>query len=342
MKRFEQNQKYLGTNVKIIVFGEEQVVLNAMSSAYQEFARIQRTYSRFDVTSELSRFNNSPKGINISVSRELYGLVNYSLMLADRTSGLFDPTIIDLLETWGYKKSFEENNFQELERRNELQDKLKYILNNRKSYKDIGLTNISDEYAIKLQEGQRIDLGGVGKGFAIDRAFDILHSFGLEHFLIDAGGDIRVSGQNIQENRNWQVELWQHNNDSMSNKSKTIVYLESGDSICCSGKWMRQYQNFHHLLSPKTGSPATTNISHVFVLVKELNDWRDILPSQSCWKESFEYLNFSSKFPSTMIADSLATICFLNEITSTKLIEELTALGIIIQKQIFGIDDNLL
>ncbi|QQR93486.1 FAD:protein FMN transferase [bacterium] len=99
------------------------------------------------------------------------------------------------------------------------------------------------QFEIILAQDQRIEFGGCGKGYAIDRMYHILEP--LENFVIDIGGDIRCCGQ-IEE-RNWTTSIY--------GTSDAIAML-SGDVVCVSGKAARQVGNFHHLLNPKDANPT--------------------------------------------------------------------------------------
>ncbi len=163
--------------------------------------------------------------------------------LANKTDGAFDPTVIDFLETYGYDKNYD---FSKLEKP-ELDKLVMKIAKERPSYKEIQLDE--KNLKVKLAKNQRIDLGGVGKGYAIDCAYDKLNKF--VDFLIDAGGDIRAKGKNDKE------ELWKIDLLDFKDGEKTVIgqYELDNQSIACSGSWARKFKQFHHLINPKTGKP---------------------------------------------------------------------------------------
>lgn len=219
-------------------------ILDSIEKGFEQFDRIVKQYTRFNEDSELSNLNRN-SGNWTKISLEFFELIEYMLALAKETEGCFDPTIIDFLETYGYDKNYD---FSKLDNP-KLDEMVKNMAETRASFKDIELDK--KNLKVKLVKGQRIDLGGVGKGYAIDCAFDELKRVS-DNFLIDAGGDIRASGKN-EKGEVWKVAL--KNKDS-SGEIKDIGFVElDNQSVASSGSWARKVKQFHHLINPKTGLP---------------------------------------------------------------------------------------
>ena len=234
-------------------------ILNAIEEGFGEFDRIVKQYTRFNEDSELSNLNrNSGEWVNISA--EFFYLIEYMLKLAEDTDGAFDPTIIDFLEIYGYDKNYD---FSKLNNP-ELDSLVKKKLKNRKSFREIELNK--EDLKVKLAKGQKIDLGGIGKGYAIDCAFKKIKNSNanLNNFLIDAGGDIRAVGKN-QDNKTWRISLKAMLKE---NKETVIGDIELNNcSLSCSGSWARKVNQFHHLINPLTGKPENQR-STVYVQAK--------------------------------------------------------------------------
>lgn len=329
-KKYSATSVHMNTQVKFISWSEleEIEVLEYFKLGFAEFERIENLYSRFKESSYLSCFNVQKFS---EVTQEFFEITLFLLLFAYKTEGIFDPTIIDILETYGYDKNY---NFSKLDNKVELKRNLENLLESRFSYRDIILEiknenfctrgnvahfvefiqtsdNIQEcfsqdfyklynftlgnnskasvlnsrngssienmKYTIYLKQNQRLEFGGCGKGFAIDKAFERLLPLG--NFIIDAGGDIRCSG-NI-EDRKWSASLYGTND---------VVELESGDSFCCSGSSARRVKDFHHLINPKTGTP------------------------QNDFKQSFVYCNFEKLHNMRLLttyADALSTYSFI-------------------------------
>lgn len=232
--------------IKVVQHDESTVGINdAIEEAYGEFDRIVKQYTRFNEDSELSNLNrNSGKWVN--VSDEFFTLIKYMLDLANKTDGAFDPTIIDFLEVYGYDKNYDFSKLNNPELDKIVQKKL----NERRSFKEIDLDEKNK--SVKLVKGQRIDLGGIGKGYAIDCAFEKIQTKGIDNFLIDAGGDIRAYGKNDRKEF-WKVDL-KHIDEIGKDGIIGEVELKNR-SLSCSGSWARKVKQFHHLINPKTGKP---------------------------------------------------------------------------------------
>lgn len=239
--------------IKVVREQENTIdILDAIENAFGEFDRIVKTYTRFEETSELSNLNRQQERW-ITISSEFFYLIEYMITLADKTNGAFDPTVIDFLETYGYDKNYD---FSKSEKP-ELDNLVRKLVTERPSYKDIELDK--KNLKVKLAKNQKIDLGGIGKGYAIDCAFEKLNS--LNNFLIDAGGDIRVKGKN-DNNELWLIDLLTIN-DKSQKEVVGQVRLDN-ESIAGSGSWARKFKQFHHLINPRTGKPEN-KFSTVYV-----------------------------------------------------------------------------
>lgn len=254
--------------IKVVQTSEPTVdILNTIEEAFGEFDRIVKTYTRFDETSELSNLNRQQNRW-IQVSEEFFYLVEYMLNLAEKSNGAFDPTVIDFLETYGYDKNYD---FSKSEKP-ELDTLVRKLVDERPSFKSIEMDK--KNLKIKLMTNQRIDLGGVGKGYAIDCAYNKLSKY--ENFLIDAGGDIRTKGKN-EKDEFWLVDLLGIDKEG---KRKPVgqVRLEN-ESIAGSGSWARRFKQFHHLINPATGLPEN-KYSVVYVIAPtaiESDSWATAL-----------------------------------------------------------------
>ncbi|MCA9385770.1 FAD:protein FMN transferase, partial [Candidatus Dojkabacteria bacterium] len=158
--------------------------------------------------------------------------------------------------------------------------------------------------AIKLAPKQRVDLGALGKGFAIRLARNHLLACGIENFLINAGGDIYAHGIN-QHNNLWTASLFDPNKSltSSSYKDKGIVQLKN-EALACSGGWARKVGAFHHLINPNTGDPIGTNKGQKVINSTEFN----------------KTIYVKAKDP--VIADAFATLCFLTPKIDTELLKK--------------------
>lgn len=222
-------------------------------SAFGEFDRIVKRYTRFDENSELSNLNRQ-SGKPVKVSEEFFELISYMLELAQQSNGAYDPTVIDFLEMYGYDK---DRDFSKLEKES-LPEDIKKRLSERPAWTEIQMEK--ENLTVTLAKSQKIDLGGVGKGFAIDKASEHLIEK-VTDYMVAAGGDMRVGGTN-EEGEKWRISL----KGMKDGKEEVIGDVElENEAIASSGSWARKVGSFHHLIDPKSGKPTERDYSTVFV-----------------------------------------------------------------------------
>jgi thiamine biosynthesis lipoprotein len=193
-----------------------------------EFERLEALLSRFRPGSELSRLNASGR---IEASLDLLDVVELALAARDLTGGLFDPTVHDALVSAGYDRSFE-------------------LLDPHPSGpRSCGGAVEIDGIEIRLAPGVRLDLGGIGKGYAVDRAAELLGRYGPA--LVNAGGDVAVRGGA------WPVGV------DVPGDPLTLELRSGG--LATSGSDRRRWAGGHHLIDPRTGSPALSPYLRVTV-----------------------------------------------------------------------------
>jgi FAD:protein FMN transferase len=266
----------MGTYIEIKAIATQSSIEvdNLLCDAINIFHQVSARYSRFEPQSEISRLNNSKVAFTCQ-DAEIIELLEFGIDLYKLTDGVFDISIIDFLNLYGYRA----NTLTLREDKDFLGDELATLLASRPKLTDISIDK--KNLKITLQPNQKIDLGAYAKGFAIRQAKDMLLREGLHDFLINAGGDIYANGKN-QNRKSWEIGLFDSQNSleysSLATKGKIGLMDES---IACSGKWARKYKNFNHLINPQKGKP----IDHPDVFVR-------------------------AKDP--MVADAFATICYLD------------------------------
>jgi FAD:protein FMN transferase len=231
----------MGTEVELLLDatpGEEAG--HALERAEAEFARLEAVMSRFREESELSTLNRL--GRLEHASADLLGVVRLALAARDETGGLFDPTVHDALVSAGYDRSFEA---VPASGPREPRDT--------SSRAACGGGVRVDGSSIELEPGTGLDLGGIGKGYAADRAAEILAAVGP--CLVNAGGDIAVRGGA------WPIAV----TDGL-----TLELTRGG--MATSGRdrrrWSRGADERHHLIDPGTGRPAAGTPLRVTVVAE--------------------------------------------------------------------------
>lgn len=253
----------MGSKIEITVVSDAGKIEtdNFTNKAFNIFHSIVAKYSRFIESSELNILNRN-QGRFFEVSKDLFDMVDFGIELAKISDGVFDITIIDLLEAYGYSSNYDFS----VSKKPGFEEKIRELLKNRRSVFDIELDR--KNLSIKLMHGQRIDLGSFAKGFGIKLAANLFLENNFNNFFINAGGDVYAHGLN--ENG----EIW---TASLFNPERTLEegeYSEYGkiaidnEAIACTGGWARKVGEFNHLLNPITGSPLEIK-PNVFIASKD-------------------------------------------------------------------------
>jgi FAD:protein FMN transferase len=212
----------------------------------QEVRRLESKYSRFRSDSLLSRMNRGELN-GVPLDKETQGILNYIRQVYESSEGLFDPTVGVLREAWDFSS-------QQIPDREQID-----ILKHRLGWQKVKW----DGTAVQMPENMALDLGGVVKEFAADRAKAILQKNGISG-LINLAGDIVVSGS-PENSQNWSVAV-RH-----PRRSGAFATIQVGQgAIAGSGDYERyvEYQGrrYCHILRPDTGFPATDGLVSVTVL----------------------------------------------------------------------------
>ena len=218
----------MGTEVELLLDAQgSERAHGALDRAEEEFERLEQTMSRFRPDSELSLLNRD--GVVADATPDLVRVVELALDAREATGGLFDPTVHDAVVVAGYDRTFAD------------------VAPDAPAVRDQPPARCGggvrvEGTTIVLDPGSRLDLGGIGKGYAVDRVADLLAEVGP--CLVNAGGDLAVRGGS------WPVGV---------THDVTLELTRGG--LATSGRdrrrWIRDGQERHHLIDPATGRPAT-------------------------------------------------------------------------------------
>ena len=212
---------------------------DAFAAVRDEFARLEATLSRFRPESELSELNRAGR---LDAGPDLLRVTELALEARERTGGRFDPTVHEALVAAGYDRTFEEVGAGGA------------VVATRPAARCLGAVTVARETGeIALGPGVKLDFGGIGKGYAVDRACELLALFGP--CLVSAGGDLAVHGGS------WPV--------GVETPAGALTLELTGGAIATSGsdrrRWRTPLGDAHHLIDPRTGSPAETDLLRVTV-----------------------------------------------------------------------------
>jgi thiamine biosynthesis lipoprotein len=265
----EINFDALGTDisVKVVFEGENNFDHVSLEEEIKQFyLEKEKIFSRFDAESELSFLNNNI-GKFMDVSAEMIFVAKKCLEYFKESQGIFDPRIIGILEGIGYRKDFKKN--------------YPGLSNLEFSEETVFQRKLADDLKIENEKiflGARMDFSGIAKGYITDKVGEFLRKKGLKNFLVNSGGDIRVSGHD-QDGDNWTVAV-----EGILEDSLVINLDEENYGVATSGVGRRKWEiagvRFHHLIDPRNPRKFNFDLRSVTVVdtsAEKADFWAKIL-----------------------------------------------------------------
>jgi thiamine biosynthesis lipoprotein len=242
-----RTQPLLGTLVTITACGAERARTEAaVTAAFDEFRRLDALLSWHRADSELTRLNHALRAATnpVPISQELHRVLRQAMEVARETDGAFDPTLAPLVEAWGFlsRENFRVPSAATLD-----------ALRRRVGWQLLEIP--ADRPEVRpLRPGVSLDLGGIGKGYAVDCAFDKLRSLGVTNILVKAGGDLRAGGAPPGQTH-WSIWL----EDPARRGARPLVRLRDA-ALSTSGNYENYFEHagrrYAHILDPRTGWPV--------------------------------------------------------------------------------------
>jgi len=241
--RFEYSEVHMGVPVRIQGYAEnEAAATKACRAAFDKFAALEAIMSDYKADSELMRLV-AKSGADVTVSEDLFRVLERSQALAKETDGAFDITIGPLVQIW-----------RQARRTNKLPEEgLRKFALTKVGHKNL-ILNKERQTATLTQTGMRLDLGGIAKGYAVDEAMVELKARGISSALVEAGGDMAAS-EPPPGKEGWTVAIRASDgppvmlkNQALSTSGDTEQFVEIG------GK------RYSHIVDPKTGLGLTTRL----------------------------------------------------------------------------------
>lgn len=262
MLRLESSVDAMGSTYSMAMYGSDQNQLRvAAEEAAEEVRRIDRMLSNYMPNSDLSQVNRDAAQGPVRTVPELLDLLNACTAYSQASDGAFDITVGPLMKVWGFYKGS-----GRFPHRAEIRGALA-----RTGYRNLQLD--SANRTIKFaRQGVEIDLGGIGKGYAVDRMVEIIRKNGVASALVSAAGSsIYALGAPPSEPRGWKVSI-----KDPKNRSLTIQdVLLKDESMSTSGNYEKfffaQGRMWSHIMDPRTGYPAQGVLSVSVIAPKTLD-----------------------------------------------------------------------
>ena len=242
----------MGTWCDLVVFGPEPAP-DVVESALREIARLDDVLSSWNAESEVSRLNASAGRGPQPVSVDLANIAEESAALCTSTGGAFDPSVAPLLRAWGFYTE---------------SPALPSPAVGREAASHVGCDRVTvrrDPRTIALADGAALDFGGIGKGYAVDRALEILSAHGVTRAKIDFGSS--SIGYLGDVDGGWPVVIPDPRD---RNNPLFYVRITEGAAVSTSSQRERSFERdgrrYGHIFDPRLGRPVESSLLSVTVI----------------------------------------------------------------------------
>lgn len=242
-KRYEFEKGLMGSPFRLIFYASSDSLANqAARLAFARIEELNQMLSDYRDGSEINCLSASSGGNKwVVVSNDLFKILLISKKISRRTDGAFDVTVGPVVQLW--RRAIRRNSFPT---EAELQEARQAV-----GYRHVKLRRCTKSVKLNLHD-MRLDVGGIGKGYAADEAVKVLENLGVKSVLIDAGGDVTLNDPPPDEQA-WEISVDSGNpRDSIASK---ITLANAG--VATSGATYRYLEHdgvrYSHIVNPKTG-----------------------------------------------------------------------------------------
>lgn len=245
-RRFDAQHAAMGTVYSIAAYAPSSICIeSAFNEAFCEIDRLDVLMSHHRPSSELCAINREAAGKPMPVSSELFALIENAFRISVETGGAFDVTVGPLMKTWGFfRRNGRVPNDDEL---TETQA--------RTGYSRVSLDPEAKTIAFE-RPGMELDLGAIGKGYAVDCAANVMRKHGVHNALISSGSSSIAALGTPPGERGWPIALC----DPRDRRKTSRVLRLSNLSISISGSYEQIFvingRAYTHLLDPRSGRPV--------------------------------------------------------------------------------------
>lgn len=230
---------------------------NAQDAVEAAVARLFELDALLSVTNAKSEVAalNAADGTNVTLSPEVYGLLETAAFYSEKFAGYFDVTISPVVDLWGfYTDHFAVPDAAAV------QESLTHV--------NYHFINFKEAFTVSLDDGAQIDLGAIAKGYAAEQIREIFADYGIENAIIDLGGNILAFG-NKPNASPWHVAV----RDPVDSTEQLCTLTVSDKALVTSGSYQRYFEQdgvrYHHIMDPKTGAPAESDLISVTVITDD-------------------------------------------------------------------------
>jgi thiamine biosynthesis lipoprotein len=243
----ERTHQTMGTELRLTAWtSDEQAAQAAFGEVFGEFDRLEDLMTVWRDGSDIARLNAAAGDHPVPISPDVRETLLIARQISEWTEGTFDVTFAALGDLWKFDTQNKDNTVPDPQ---EVRKRLALI-----NYRDLEIDERASTAFLK-RKGMKVNLGGIGKGYAVDRGVEILRRRGFKDFMIQAGGDLYVAGQ--RGDRPWRLGI----RDPRGPADQIFAAIDLSDgTFSTSGDYerffMKDGRRYHHIIDVRVGEPA--------------------------------------------------------------------------------------
>lgn len=246
----------MGTTYRVIYFDSLQ--RNFKTEVDSLLAQVNKSINTYDPSSEISKFNESEKGICLALPH-LYQILRHAKKIYKGSDGAFDPSVMPLVNAWGFGPG-----------EPTVPDKRE--IDSLKQLTGFNKVRFSKKKVTKKNSGLQLDMGGIGQGYGADMIRDFLQSRGIRNMLVELGGEGVALGKNLEKNRPWTIGILDPNSTQDHQFFKAYVTLHDR-AFTTSGNYFNYRieagRKFGHTIDPSSGYPVQHSLLSASVFAED-------------------------------------------------------------------------
>lgn len=236
----------MDTVMEISAYGKNSET--AVKAARSEIERLDGLFDRNNENSDVYRLNARQSD---TADADVFAAAKKALEISRETDGAFDFTVTPVMDLWG----FYDCNYR-VPQTEEIKNALKTV-----NYRNVYINGDK----IQITGNSKLDFGGIAKGYASERAAEILRSYGIKSGVINLGGNVQTIGSRTDGN-DWNIGIA----DPFNSEDTAAVVKISDKSVITSGGYQRFFEQngetYHHIVNPSDGCPVKNNVKSVTVI----------------------------------------------------------------------------
>ena len=260
-----------GTTYNITVVADQPVPGNLAAMIEESLDRVDASMSTYKTSSEISQFNRLSVGESIPLSEDFIHVFNVSKTVWQKSNGALEPTVGPLVNLWGFGPDATEDVIPEVSQIALARTQL--------GFDRIKVSQFNSGPIISKTGPVELDFSAVAKGYAVDVIAELLEMNALPDYLVEIGGETRVSGYN-PEGRPWRLGIQV---PQLISEVEQVIALDAG-AVATSGDYRNYFERdgrrYSHTIDPRTGYPiehSTASVTVVADTCAEADAWATAL-----------------------------------------------------------------